>query len=274
MRSDSIFSDTSRSKRSSSISSQRTSRPPSLSYTNSRTNSEISILGDTILEGQASQPVRPSYISQWSAMSSHAALEAQPELLSPSFEAPDEKQQQPLPLSVEPLRTATTIPPPLPAQAAQPMYTRTLFNDTRPQQPTATTTTATTAHCTCGCHSTPQSQPPPPPSPPKPAYANATTQTTPPPSPPPRRNTNLRIDTAASWQQPQDNYTEDGGYYEETEDDYYDGPPVIMSRMSSYFCKPDYQLGDSLFSGYQPIDWGATPETYVYQDTFGEEALR
>ncbi|EMD93554.1 hypothetical protein COCHEDRAFT_1064181, partial [Bipolaris maydis C5] len=44
MRSDSVVSETRQSKRSSSISSQRTSRPPSLSYTNSRTNSEISLL--------------------------------------------------------------------------------------------------------------------------------------------------------------------------------------------------------------------------------------
>ncbi|KAL6158573.1 hypothetical protein ACJBU6_02683 [Exserohilum turcicum] len=256
VRSDSVFSDSTRSKRSSSISSQRTSRPPSLSYTNSRTNSEVSILGDTILEGQASQSTRPSYISQWNALSS-SALEVQTELLSPNFEAPSEKQES---ISVEPLRTATI---PLRALDAQLTITRTL-EDTRVQQ---NATTVNVPHCTCGCHATPQA-PPPPPSPPKPAYANATTQTTPPPSPPSRRNTTLRIDTAASWEA-QDNYTENS-YYEEA-DDYYDGPPVIMSRMSSYFCKPDYQLGDSLFSGYQPIDWGTT---YVYQDTFGEEALR
>jgi hypothetical protein len=40
----------------------------------------------------------------------------------------------------------------------------------------------------------------------------------------------------------------------------------------NYFSKPGYQLGDSLFSGYRPINWGQA--TYEYRDEFGDEALR
>jgi hypothetical protein len=271
------MSESSRSKRSSSISSQRGSRPPSLSYTNSRTNSEISILGDTIVEGQASQSVRPSYLSQWSAMGSNAA-EAEPDL-SPKnrtdrpFEPPNPEKTH----GSERTSSLTKLASP------PPQVQNTSYTNTRPTQdalPSQRNAMSDPSKCTCGCHDvlipSQQAPPPLPPPPPKPVYANATTQTSPPPSPPPRRSSNLRIDTTAStapyWSN-QNNYTaiaqhQDDYYYEEED---YEAPPVLMGRMSSYFNKPGYQLGDSLFSGYQPINWGAT---YVYQDSFGEEALR
>lgn len=44
-----------------------------------------------------------------------------------------------------------------------------------------------------------------------------------------------------------------------------------MGRMSTYFSKPGYQLGDSLFSGYQPINWASG---YEEVDDFGGEGLR
>jgi hypothetical protein len=51
-----------------------------------------------------------------------------------------------------------------------------------------------------------------------------------------------------------------------------------MGRMMNYFSKPGYQLGDSLFSGYQPINWDSGYDeyqyTYEYRDEFGDEALR
>ncbi|XP_014552588.1 hypothetical protein COCVIDRAFT_109941 [Bipolaris victoriae FI3] len=265
VRSDSVMSETRQSKRSSSISSQRASRPPSLSYTNSRTNSDISLLGDTIVEGQASQSVRPSYLSQWSAMAPNVKEEEHE--LSPKnqagrqFESNLEKEQEYI--QTESLATPT-MPP-------QPQTTPT--TNTRPE-PTPTqpprTTIPSPSHCTCGCH----------PSPPKPAYTNATTQTTPLPSP--RCNPSLSIDPTPSYWQTQPAYqppiSHDEYYYEE---DDYAAPPVLMGRMSSYFSKPGYQLGDSLFSGYHPINWGAPvtmatteTETYVYQDSFGDEALR
>ncbi|RAR16491.1 hypothetical protein DDE83_000056 [Stemphylium lycopersici] len=120
---------------------------------------------------------------------------------------------------------------------------------------------------TCGCHTSPILSRP---TPPQSTYTNASTQTSPPLSPP---RTALRIDTeSASFPSlSQNNYTAVpyDSRYDESD---YDTPPVFMGRMSAYFSKPGYQLGDSLFSGYQPINWGVA--TYEYQDTFGEEALR
>lgn len=269
VRSDSVMSETRRSKRSSSISSQRTSRPPSLSYTNSRTNSEISLLGDTIIEGQTSQPVRPSYLSQWSAMGPNVKEEE--DELSPKnrtgrqFDSNLGKEQ-------EIIRTDSLATPTMPPRLQITSNTNTRSEPATAQPPR--TTIPDPSHCTCGCrHSQPSF--------PKPAYTNATTQTSPPPSPR-RRNPSLSIDSTHPYWQTQPAYqppiSHDEYYYEE---DDYAAPPVLMGRMSSYFNKPGYQLGDSLFSGYQPINWGApvtttttTTETYVYQDSFGEEVLR
>ena len=61
-----------------------------------------------------------------------------------------------------------------------------------------------------------------------------------------------------------------------------------MGRMSMFFSKPGYQLGDSLFGGYQDMGWGEEEEEvvvedygqveyeyeYEYTDTFGEEVMR
>ncbi|EUC44503.1 hypothetical protein COCMIDRAFT_37687 [Bipolaris oryzae ATCC 44560] len=259
VRSDSVMSETRRSNRSSSISSQRTSRPPSLTYTNSRTNSEISLLGDTIIEGQTSQPVRPSYLSQWSAMAPN--VKGEEHELSPKNRTGQQLESN-LGKVQEHTRTDSLVTPTMPPQP-QPTST----TNTR-SQPTTTTTLAP-SHCTCGCH---HSQPAS--SPPKPTYANATTQTSPPPSPH-RNPPSLTIDPTPPYWQTQPAYPPDEYYYEE---DDYAAPPVLMGRMSSYFNKPGYQLGDSLFSGYQPINWGQpvtnAVETYVYQDSFGDEALR
>jgi hypothetical protein len=49
-----------------------------------------------------------------------------------------------------------------------------------------------------------------------------------------------------------------------------------MGRMSTYFSKPGYQLGDSLFSGYQPINWGSAyeeVEVEVEGDGYGGEGV-
>jgi len=57
-----------------------------------------------------------------------------------------------------------------------------------------------------------------------------------------------------------------------------------MGRMSMFFSKPGYQLGDSLFGGYRDMGWEEEVEEdygqveyeyeYEYTDTFGEEAMR
>jgi hypothetical protein len=122
-----------------------------------------------------------------------------------------------------------------------------------------------TSTCTCGCHSSPL------PHQSRSIYANASTQTDRLPSPP---RTALRIDTSkpAYWPS-QHGYSaiSQDAYYNDPQQDY-DTPSVFMGRIMNYFSEPGYQLGDSLFSGYQPINWQHT--TYEYQDEFGEEALR
>jgi hypothetical protein len=264
-RSDGGVSDTNRSKRSSSISSQRASRPPSLSYTNSRTNSEISLLGETIVEGQTSQSVRPSYGSQWAAFGSSVGeldqvaspqkqryktqtepiIEGEREKESTKTESPATVKSAPLP----PLSRISTTP-----------YATTPRQDIQPQG----NATPKTSSCTCNCHTAPL----PPQQHTKPAYTTTATQTSPPPSP-------LRAEPSApSYWPSQANYTaipQDPCYYV---DEDYDTPPVVMGRMSTYFSKPGYQLGDSLFSGYQPINWGsAYEEVEVDVDGYGREGV-
>jgi hypothetical protein len=235
----SMIPESNRSNRSSSISSQRASRPPSLSYTNSRTNSEISILEDTIVEGKTSQPVRPSLISQWTAFGAGVAA--------------DSKQPPPTPQKtvVESMETMETeshsvISAPSPTRATGQSAVDGLRTTPTPDavlplsQPT---NTSDTAPCTCGRPSSP-----PPLSPQaKSAYANASTQTDQLPSPP---RTALRIDTSTpSYRPSQYGYSavSQDAYYNDPQEEF-DTPPVFMGRMMNYFSKPGYQLGDSLFS--------------------------
>ena len=248
IRSDGGLSDTNRSKRSSSISSQRASRPPSLSYTNSRTNSDISLLGETIVERQMRQPGRPSYISQWTALGSGVGDSEKME--SPQKSDPRTDAKPVIEADREPVSTKTISPasvestPSLPS--SQPALTPklTTLQQSPPPQPRPT---SKNPPCTCNCHATPNPSPPPQ----KPTYTTTATQTSPPPDPLTRENS-----SSAYWPS-QANYTaipQEPSYY--TDEDY-DTPPVFMGRMSTYFSKPGYQLGDSLFSGYQPIDWGS-----------------
>lgn len=238
IRSDGGVSDTNRSKRSSSISSQRASRPPSLSYTNSRTNSDISLLGETIVEGQMRQPGRPSYISQWTALGSsvgelgQVVSQQKPDdgIHTEAVMERDRKMESTK--TASPASVATT--PPRPTVAS---------NTTIPQRspPPQRKSISNTPSCTCNCHIS-QSRP-------KSTYTTTATQTSPHPSPLPREN------SSSSYWPSQANYTaipQDPSYC--TDEDY-DTPPIFMGRMSTYFSKPGYQLGDSLFSGYQPIDW-------------------
>lgn len=256
VRSDSGVSDTNRSKQSSSISSQRASRPPSLSYTNSRTNSEISLLGETIVEGQTSRPTRPSYISQWTNFGSgvgeleQVVSPRKPEqtiYTEPVIEAESE---------MVPSKTAFSAP-----AAKRPLSPPSRTNTT-PQQnfQSQRNVPSNNSSCICGCHTLPlpslsQQQS-------KPVYITTATQT--PPLPSPLHPENL----ASSYWPSQANYTaipQDVAYYI---DEDYDTPPVFMGRMSTYFSKPGYQLGDSLLSGYQPINWGSTYEEL--EDSGGE----
>lgn len=99
-------------------------------------------------------------------------------------------------------------------------------------------------------------------------YVNASVQTDEIPSPP---RSALRVDTfrASTWG--------DSSYSAVSRDvqtPIFDNSicaaPFSMGRMTNYFSKPGYQLGDSLASGYhcyeQPV--------YQYQDEFGDDALR
>jgi hypothetical protein len=260
VRSDSSAMESNRSKRSSSISSQRASRPPSLSYTTSRTNSEVSILGDTIVEGQTSQPRRPSVISYPMPLDSPAAeTSLPPSPQKPAVELTKAMTPHPesVPLLESPVQAIREI-------AAYDLQAMPVPDPTPPQElPMVPKDTANTSPCTCGCHDPPLFSHPQT----KSSYANASTQTDRISSPP---RTALRIDTSAPSYWPSQY-----GYSAVSQDPYYsdhDTPPVFTGRMMNYFSKPGYQLGDSLFSGYQPIDW--QHGTYEYQDEFGEEALR
>jgi len=248
MRSDGGVSDTNRSKRSSSISSQRASRPPSLSYTNSRTNSDISLLGETIVEGQMRQPGRPSYISQWTALSSGVG-DSEKTVSSQNLDQRTDTEPVIEP-DREPVSTKTIFPAPIESTSSPPSSQSALTQEpTTLQQnpPPQSRPTSEPPPCTCNCHATPNPSPPPE----KPTYTATATQTSPLPTPLPRE------DSHSSYWPSQANYTaipQEPSYY--TDEDY-DTPPVFMGRMSTYFSKPGYQLGDSLFSGYQPIDWGS-----------------
>jgi hypothetical protein len=124
-----------------------------------------------------------------------------------------------------------------------------------------TTKTGTPEACTCGCHNPPLPQTK------RPTYTNASVQTDP---MPPQPRTSLRVDTLSASAWSNHSYSAVSRDVRTPVFDNFGVAPFSMGRMTNYFSKPGYQLGDSLSSGYhyyeQPV--------YQYQEEFGDEALR
>jgi len=261
----------SRSKRSSSsASSTRASRPPSLSFASSRTNSEASMLGPTIVEGEAVQTARPGWWTQQGKTGVGEMLQKQ--------EGTGVSEEQSLEAG-EKERVTSTSSPVLPVTSS----TRTSAVSEDQGDGVSTTAPISTVHCTCGCHASSSST-----STSTSTYTNSSTQTSP--------RAPLRINTAKPstyWSSSSAEYTatsqastlynsddNDNDYYYHDDEQQVQAAP--MGRMSMFFSKPGYQLGDSLFGGYQDMRWGedeAAEEEdygqveyeyeYEYTDTFG-----
>lgn len=121
--------------------------------------------------------------------------------------------------------------------------------------------TVTREACTCGCHDPPLRQIE------RPIYANASVQADLIASP---SRTSLRVDTfsASAWST--HSYSAVSREVRTPIFDNFGAAPFSMGRMTNYFSKPGYQLGDSLSSGYNYYE----QPMYQYQDEFGDEALR
>ncbi|KAF9700581.1 hypothetical protein EKO04_001521 [Ascochyta lentis] len=264
-RSDGPASDTpAANRRTSSISSQRASRPPSLSY--STTSSEASVAPPIVPEPQSIvQVADTSFISRLTSLgsgTSSTAVIPTPVMKSAAYESgstvtsnaiSNTTVAQDLPLLSNPTQLANRNAnwsgiAPIPEERVTPK---------------ATSNKTNTEACVCGCHD------PPIPSRKKSTYANASVQTDP-ISPPPR--TALRVDTSNDFRWDYNN--NHSAIFRDVQTpilgNYSSAAPFSMGRMTNYFSKPGYQLGDSLASGYQYYE----QPVYQYQDEFGDEALR
>jgi hypothetical protein len=228
-------------RRTSSISSQRASRPPSLSY--STTGSEASTV--SALEPQP-PPAAPS------SLFSRMAFVGKSSALTPEFKTIQSSASE----TVVPVAGTDTIC--IPDTEANGIYIPSIPEES--MEPIAARKTATSETCTCGCHD------PPVPQTRRPTYTNASVQTDP---APPQPRTSLRVDTfsASAWST-HDYSAVSRDVRTPVFDSFYTAP-FSMGRMTNYFSKPGYQLGDSLSSGYNYYE----PPVYQYQDEFGDEAL-
>ncbi|OAL53979.1 hypothetical protein IQ07DRAFT_584574 [Pyrenochaeta sp. DS3sAY3a] len=263
------------SRRSSSISSQRASRPPSLSYSRqstdvsttsqlpSRTNSQSSFTSQWVAEswneemedsGTLTSLAKPksSHTRKTSRARFHddMSLEKVPPKVSNRSLDLVTIQTRPTELSIK--HTPTTNRPRSPSIVSEIVESHKPSHEPVP--------------CgACGCHMSSRQRVL------KASYADASVQTDLLQASVSRSN--LRIDTdAAHWPRSHD-YS---ATWQETEaratDDYQQATnPVFIGRMMDYFSKPGYQLGDSLTSGYQSYE---QPLVFQYQDEFGDEALR
>lgn len=264
IRSDSAVAETPvLNRRTSSISSQRASRPPSLSY--STTGSEIS----TASSG-ASQPQGSSTATSSSSMPRFASANPVRTISTIAAPAPVGGLVYVEPASMAATASLDTIPstndpalssiPSLSSNKETNSSSITSIPEER-GKPNPTTKSIRPEICTCGYHD---------PSPPligQPAYANASTQTDPASSP----RTALRVDTTSASSWGSNSYSSVGRDVQtETYESGFSAIPFSMGRMTNYFRKPGYQLGDSLTSGYDHFE----QPMYYYQDEFGDEALR
>lgn len=261
------------SRRSLSISSQRASRPPSLSY--SRTNSDASILSRPISENQkaavAHEEPHASLVTQWMALDSTSDDFSKPTASQQIHEIstttsgvrlkPEETNR---PEHIEP--STTTVPTRVESQthslSMSPRH-RVLSEDYSSSQSISrwSTPSQNTSSCTCGFRDLPLA------SAANPNYSDASVQTDfGPLSPRP----SLRNDTYVS----SDLVLNQGHDVESREieipiaGESSSANPVFMGRMMDYFNKPGYQLGDSLMSAYH---CSYEPSMYSYQDDFGDE---
>lgn len=227
-----------RQSRSSSISSQRASRPPSLSFL--RTNSDMSLSQSnsrpsSLVSAHSRTP--SSLSSQWTAPSVKTSESDEQEydsaIAEESFITPPARLD--LNAMIQP-RAQDILPyERVPSKPTQDSRTRQEFAPSIQTSPV----------CSCGCHNSSL------PSKPHLKYADASVQTDFPPSPP---RTALRINTSdSSFWPSQQHYS---ATLQPFETPTLVTNPVFMGRMMNYFSKPDYQLGDSLVSGYvdyQPL---------------------
>ena len=248
----------SRGSQSSSGSSKRSSRPPSLSY--SRTNSDMSLMTQASNRMPNSNPstskMQPVIASQGDVQGPEAFRKESirnsadalftkiaGEALKDSFSEPPKRFLIDHPSQIQTLH----------APASHTIAVMTNRENIQIEDPKSST--EPNKQCTCNCHvSLVQAIP-------RPAYTDVSVQTKPlhcrTPSP---------IDTAISNWSPND-YSAVSQEFEESS---LDMNPVFMGRMLNYFNKPGYQLGDSLMSGYDNY----RPLEYQYQEEFGDEALR
>lgn len=266
-KSESPTMDTVESRRSSSNSSRRASRPPSLSF--SRTSSMASILSELTEHSPEVHTLRIPQIwpvsqraSLGTNLSSHDQSKSPTEMIHRTSESREElitKQ----PTSARTISTSKSYTDQAKSSKVDP---RRLSEFEVPEGymlvPITTSQTTNSAICACGCHEAPL------PEVLNPSYVDESLQTDLSLSPPRKE---LRIDTTRLLQHPLEEYsvtTQD-----EPSPAFVNHPaenPIFMGRMMNYFDKPGYQLGDSLMSGYQTVQ----PIVYQYQDEFGEEALR
>ncbi|KAF3044284.1 hypothetical protein E8E12_003862 [Didymella heteroderae] len=233
-------------RRTSSISSQRASRPPSLSY--STTGPEASIAPFSTSQTLESAPGTSSLLfssltSVGKTSGSDPGSKAVQSITSETV-APDARADSTA-FTQGPDSVRTGIPS-IPEETVERFGTRTM---------------ATSETCRCGCHDPPLPQTK------RPTYADASVQTDPMSSPP---RTSLRVDTfsASAWST--HSYSAVSRDVRTPIFDNFGAAPFSMGRMTNYFSKPGYQLGDSLSSGYQYYE----QPVYQYQDEFGDEALR
>ncbi|KZM26431.1 uncharacterized protein EKO05_0005924 [Ascochyta rabiei] len=246
-------------RRTSSISSHRASRPPSLSY--STTGSEASTAPPISNESQSTVPIaETSFVSRFTSLGSGTGPTA-----VTSTPAAELNALIAIPTSTS-STTATQDAPSFsnPPQLSNKNANRSGITSIPEERFThkIKSIDTTPEACTCGCHD------PPIPSVRQSTYANASVQTDP-TSPAPRSA--LRVDTSSASRWSNNNYS---AVSHDLQTPIFDSCspaiPFSMGRMTNYFSKPGYQLGDSLASGYQYCE----QPMYQYQDAFGDEALR
>ncbi|KAJ8115183.1 hypothetical protein OPT61_g3109 [Boeremia exigua] len=246
----------SRNRRTSSISSQRASRPPSLSY--STTGSEVS-------SSQLGEPhIQDPTVEAKSALSSEFTAATNGDMASkavaPAHAAePTNSDGQSTDVSALP---QDIVPAPAHLDLLENHSNRTGITSIPEEQIEATSTYRDLSkECTCGCHEAPLSYAK------RPTYVNASVQTDPTCASPRKP---LRVDThsASTWggtkfkAVSRDVQTPDF-------DSSFCAAPFAMGRMTNYFGKPGYQLGDSLAGGYYIRE----ETVYTYQEEFGDQPV-
>lgn len=223
-----------RNKRSESISSQRASRPPSLSY--SRTNSDLSMISQPQATGLSRLSSGLSMVSQWS--SSGSAENSHPESIAIRTSSEKPRTPESGKISIDTAAScscdchydmAQATPPP---QSTAPFYTDSSTQTDPPlpplQQASSLQKSSLTINTTLSAY----------------------------------QSSHGSLTASHGVQTPLSEVTA------------FQPNPVFMGRMMDYFSKPGYQLGDSLSTGYHEYQPVSSQYMYTYQEEFGAEALR